>query len=296
MNATQQFFKGLLMTLMSILVAAFTSPPVDFLLLAVTAICTAMVYTGKNLVTVLQSDSPPSTISLINILSALLVSVFTGILEGVALFIIDGAIEWAVLWKVAASAGLTYITATFFTPPYSTQKTRLFAGEKAIARYRSGLKFLLIITLLSGPFIASQAQENKPFKGFFNEITPQLVAENTRASLNGTYLIRLDVGLACPAVGFKTNEEGKIIGTEGRDYAKMFAGLLYTHVKPNGMRDWGAGAGISVPYNNDGKYGITLLGGYNIFKVGVDYSLGLPLAQGISFLGGITVDLFNLTE
>lgn len=293
---TQQFFKGLLMTLMSVLVAAFTSPPVDFLLLAVTAICTAMVYTGKNLISVLRSDSPPSTISMINILSALLVAVFTGILEGIGLFLIDGAIDWAVLWKVAASAGLTYITATFFTPPYSKEKSRFFAGEAAILRYRRGFKLLLILTLLSGPFITSQGQENKPFKGFFKEITPQLVTENAKTSLNGTYLIRLDVGLTCPAVGFKTNEEGKIIGTEGRDFAKMFAGLLYTHVKPDGMRDWGAGAGISVPYNDDGRYGITLLGGYNIFKVGVDYSLGLPLAKGISFLGGITVDLFNLTE
>lgn len=134
------------------------------------------------------------------------------------------------------------------------------------------------------------------FKGFFDDITPQLVSETAKSPFTGTYLIRFDAGLTCPSFGLKTDEMGKVIGIEGRDFSKLFGGLLFTHVKPNGQRDWGVGGGLTIPYIDGGRYGAAILGGYSVFRVGINYDFGLTPAQGLSFLGGITVDLFNLTE
>ena len=78
---TNQFFKGLLMAVMTVVVAAFATQPVDYLLLAVTAVSTILVYTGKNLITLLHSESPAGSLSLINLVSGLLVAVGTGIVE-----------------------------------------------------------------------------------------------------------------------------------------------------------------------------------------------------------------------
>jgi len=156
------------------------------------------------------------------------------------------------------------------------------------------MKRLMLLTVVCLMTVGIHAQSL--WDGFINEISPQLVADNAKSPLSGTYLIRLDVGLSCPSFGFKTNEEGKITGTEGRDYSKLFAGLLFTHVKPDGTRDWGIGGGVTIPYVEGGRYGFAILGGYSVFKVGIDYAFGLKPAQAVSFLGGLTVDLFNLTE
>ncbi len=91
---------------------------------------------------------------------------------------------------------------------------------------------LALVALIS---IGVSAQS--PFKGFFDDITPQFVAENAKAPLTGTYMIRWDVGLVCPAFGLKQDETGKITGIEGRDFSKLFGGFLFTHVKPDGKRD-----------------------------------------------------------
>ena len=155
------------------------------------------------------------------------------------------------------------------------------------------MKRFLILAILVIFGITASAQS--PWKGFTKQITPQLVADNAKAPLTGTYLFRFDVGLTCPSVGFKTNEEGKISGLEGKDFSKLFAGILYTHVKPDGSRDWGVGGGLTMPYG-EGHYGGAVLVGYSVFRVGANVDFGVPIKQGLSLLGGITVDLFNLTE
>lgn len=155
------------------------------------------------------------------------------------------------------------------------------------------MKRFLILAILVIFGITASAQS--PWKGFTKQITPQLVADNAKSPLNGTYLFRFDLGLASPSIGFKLDEAGKISGVEGRPYSKLFAGILYTHVKPDGSRDWGVGGGITAPYDQ-GNYGAAVLFGYSVFKVGANVDFGIPFKQGISLLGGITVDLFNLTE
>jgi hypothetical protein len=123
---TQQFFKGLFMALISVVVAAFTTQPINYLLLAVTAVSVILTYSGKNLITVLHSDSPAGALSWINLASGLLVALGTGILESAGLYLIEGVIVWSVVWKVVLSAAFTYLGATFFAPQYSTTKAKGF--------------------------------------------------------------------------------------------------------------------------------------------------------------------------
>jgi hypothetical protein len=117
---TQQFLKGLLMALVAVLVTAFTTPPVNYLLMAISAVSAILVYSGKNLLAVLHSDSPVGALSLINIASGLLIALGTGFIDGLAMYFIDGVIVWAVLWKYVVFVTLSYLTSTLFAPPYNT--------------------------------------------------------------------------------------------------------------------------------------------------------------------------------
>ena len=124
--STQQFLKGLLMALIAVLVTAFTTPPVDYILMAVTAVSAIFVYVGKNLIAVLHSDSPAGSLSLINIISGVIIALGTGLIDGVAMYLIDGVIVWAVLWKYVVFVTLSYLTSTLFAPPYSLTKNKVF--------------------------------------------------------------------------------------------------------------------------------------------------------------------------
>lgn len=121
---TQQFLKGLMMALVAVVVAAFNVTPIDWILLAVTAACTVLTYSGKNLITWLHSDSPVGSLSIINIVSGVLVAIGTGVLEGVSLFLINGAIEWGILLKVVLSVTFTYLGSTVFAPEHNTTKVK----------------------------------------------------------------------------------------------------------------------------------------------------------------------------
>jgi hypothetical protein len=123
---TQQFLKGLLMALIAVLVTAFSTQPVDYVLLVVSAISAILVYVGKNLISVLHSDSPVGALSIINVISGLIIALGTGILNGVAMYIIDGVIVWAILWKYVVFVTLSYLTSTLFAPPYNTTKVKGF--------------------------------------------------------------------------------------------------------------------------------------------------------------------------
>jgi len=119
-----QFFKGLLMALISVLVVAFSQAPVDYALLIVTAIATVLAYTGKNFLGFI-STSEQWKLNLYNGLSALLVLIATGITESVAMLIIDGAVAWIVLLKVVGSVTLTYLAGTLISGPTKDSKRLL---------------------------------------------------------------------------------------------------------------------------------------------------------------------------
>jgi hypothetical protein len=124
--STQSFLKGLGMALVAVIVTFFTQTPIPWLLMGLTAACAILTYFGKNLIPWLHSDSEPSQFSLINIGSALLVALGTGILDSVALLIVNGTIAWGVLLKLVLSITFTYFGATVFAPPHSTAKVAVF--------------------------------------------------------------------------------------------------------------------------------------------------------------------------
>ncbi len=112
--------------LIGVIVAAFSVQPIDWLVLAVTAVCAVLTYFGKNLFQIWPSDSPAGALSWFNLLSGLLIALGTGILEAVGLFIVNGEVLWPVVVKVVLSVTFTYLGATFFAPEHNSAKTRVF--------------------------------------------------------------------------------------------------------------------------------------------------------------------------
>jgi hypothetical protein len=123
---TQQFLKGLMMVLVSVILTYFTQTPINYPMMAIAAVSSILVYSGKNLIAALHSDSPAGSLSLINIISALLILIGNGIINGVAMYLIDGVIVWSILGKIVISITLTYVATTWFAPPYSPVKKKLF--------------------------------------------------------------------------------------------------------------------------------------------------------------------------
>lgn len=118
----QNFFKGLFMALMAVVVTFFSQVPVDWATMAITLIATVLVYAGKNAFAGLQSDSPSGSFSWINFVSALLIAIGTGITQAIALIVTTGVIDWLVLGKVVASVTLTYVASTILSPEKSKQR------------------------------------------------------------------------------------------------------------------------------------------------------------------------------
>jgi hypothetical protein len=119
---TQQFLKGLMLVVVSVFITYYTGPPpTDYLMMVLAAVSAILVYGGKNLIAVLHSDSPAGTLSFINVISGFMVALGTGLIDGVAMLIVNGVIVWAVLWKLSLSILLTYITTTWLAPPYSVK-------------------------------------------------------------------------------------------------------------------------------------------------------------------------------
>jgi hypothetical protein len=124
----QEFFKGLLMLLISAVVTAFGQQPVDYVLLAITAISVVLTYSGKNLLAVLHSDSPVGALSWVNMVSGVLIAVGTGVLQYIGMYYFEGVIIWSVLWKVVISVSLVYLGSTFFAPEHGTRSKVFVKG------------------------------------------------------------------------------------------------------------------------------------------------------------------------
>jgi hypothetical protein len=120
----QTFFKGLLMAVIATAVTYFSTPPIDYLMMAIAAVSTVLVYAGKNIFVFLRSDSPAWRLTLVNYLSGIFVAVGTGIVDGMASFLIAGAVDWSVLWKLVLSVTLTYLATTLYTKPNPLAKKK----------------------------------------------------------------------------------------------------------------------------------------------------------------------------
>ena len=111
------FLKGLIMTLVGVVVVAFQTTPIVWSMLVITLIGTALVYVGKNALVFLQSPSAPNTLSWQNIVSGVIVAIGSAFVEGVATLAGTGIIDWVTIGKVALSVTLTYLGATLFAGP-----------------------------------------------------------------------------------------------------------------------------------------------------------------------------------
>jgi hypothetical protein len=127
---TQSFLKGLMLALIAVIVAGFSTTPIDYLLMGLAAVSTILVYTGKNLIAVLHSDSPAGSLSFINLISGVLIALGSGLLDAGAIFITGGTIVWLALGKVTLSILFTYLGTTWFAPPYTAKKVALFGNGR----------------------------------------------------------------------------------------------------------------------------------------------------------------------
>lgn len=127
--SVQEFFKGLLMVLMAIVVSAFSQPPIDWGTTTVMLIGTALVYIGKNIF--LQSESPSGWLDWRDLVSGLIIAIGTGLTSYVAQIVTETVINWTTVWHVALSVALTYLAGTFFTPERVKQKGLRMMFKKA---------------------------------------------------------------------------------------------------------------------------------------------------------------------
>jgi hypothetical protein len=112
----QQFWKGLAMLLVSMLLTALSQTPVDVALLFVTGMSALFGYIGKNILFV------TATTTLTKIVSGLLIVFGTALTESIGMIAVGGVIIWPVLFKVLAGVFLTYIVTTFLLPPATQSK------------------------------------------------------------------------------------------------------------------------------------------------------------------------------
>jgi hypothetical protein len=123
---TQQFLKGLLMAIIGVIVSALSAQPIQLAILCITLVGNMLVYTGKNAIVFLHSDSAPNTISLVNIISAVIILIGNGLVDSIAQWVINGVVQWLPLLKFSLSVTFTYLGSTVFAGPYNTVKTNVF--------------------------------------------------------------------------------------------------------------------------------------------------------------------------
>lgn len=126
---SKTFFTGLFMAIMGVIVSGFATPPIDWALMAATAIATVLGYLGGNLAGLFPSISNPFQLKLLDWGCALLTALGVGVFEYLAMIVVDHKIVWPVLVKVVLSVTATFLTATFFAPPKKeAKKLKLFSA------------------------------------------------------------------------------------------------------------------------------------------------------------------------
>lgn len=277
MITTQQFWKGLGMALISVIIAYISVTPINIPLLAVTAVCTILSYFGKNLVPWLHSDSPPSSLSIINVLSGVLLALATAFTESVGTYLIEGKILWAVVLKVTVYTTGTYLLSTFFAPPYSIEKKRLFASKNYINKYMKGTA---VIALLLGLSAGVSAQKGVVILGHVSQKTIEKGFLN-----NGSFLLSFDAVIEGPTYVFD-GPDSQFNVVKGYGIA---AG--YKHVLPDLTSDYGFSIGvIHKVITSEGesqKIGFAILPNYYRFMAGPIWFIG-DKYPGIMVGGTIT--------
>jgi hypothetical protein len=115
----QQFWKGLFMLLIGIIMTSFGQTPINYVLMAITAVAAILPYVGKNLIVFFTSTTPAGKFSWLNALSGLLIALGTGLTDYIGQYLFVDVINWAVLWHVVIGVTLMYVSSTYFAPPNS---------------------------------------------------------------------------------------------------------------------------------------------------------------------------------
>ncbi len=239
MITSQQFWKGLGISLISVLVTAFSTMPIQVELLAVTLVCTILSYFGKNLVPWLHSDSPPSSLSLINVVSGVLLALATAFTESVGTYLVEGKVLWAVVLKVTAYTTGTYLLSTFFAPPYNTEKKRLFASKGYINRYMKGAAVVVLFLGLS----AGASAQGGVFDGFFKPKAGTPVTAQFKAEGDKSHEVFVRPAASMNALMFTYDKELKAFRSSTFASAGVGLGLQH-YVERNGLlvNDYGVNA------------------------------------------------------
>jgi uncharacterized membrane protein len=121
------FFTGLFMALIGVIVTAFSQVPINWALTGITALAIVLGYTGGNLAGFFPSTSEPSKFNWVDLGCALLIALSTGITEYIGFIVIGQTVVWHVLLSVVGNVTLTFVAATFFSPPkIQSRKISLF--------------------------------------------------------------------------------------------------------------------------------------------------------------------------
>lgn len=156
------------------------------------------------------------------------------------------------------------------------------------------MKKIVIFSLVL--FVSLSAVAQSKFNGFLKPVTTTSLKayEGTKDLKGGSWLFRWDMGMTGTVNYLQLNEEGKVTGLQPAvGLSKLTSGIFYQHFRADAVPDWAAGAMITVPTSEGGRYGVALAGAYSIFTVGVLYDFGVPLKQGIGIMTSVKIDLFN---
>lgn len=112
MKLNSKFWKGLIITLVGVVIAAFNTTPVIWTVVIVTLFGTALVYFGKN--AWYSSESPNKEFDWKDVGSAILIAAGTALVTTVAQIAGSGHIDWPLFWQTISGAVISYISVTFF--------------------------------------------------------------------------------------------------------------------------------------------------------------------------------------
>jgi hypothetical protein len=108
----KKIIKGFALSLIGAAIPLLTANPIIWGVVLITLIGTALVYFGKNAIPGLQSTSPSDNFNVVNFISALLIGAGTALVSGAATFIVNGHIDWNLIWQTMIAVSGSYSIAT----------------------------------------------------------------------------------------------------------------------------------------------------------------------------------------
>jgi hypothetical protein len=112
MKLDSKFVKGLLL-MASVIFSALQTGNVIWASTIILTVCVGISYYIKNYL--MPSDSIEGQLNWKNIISALILAIVTGLTDSIASLVVNGVINWGLLWTTVTSVVVTYLGTTFFS-------------------------------------------------------------------------------------------------------------------------------------------------------------------------------------